>query len=95
MALKIMPFADSKNKESAAILHLLFDDYDRAVLLPCRSTGSSLVERVLRLLVSGQLHMYFEIIQGGWDFETAREMIRAAMACHTEGRLALLQAGKE
>ena len=28
--------------ESQAILHLLFDDYDRAVLLLCRSAGSSL-----------------------------------------------------
>ena len=28
--------------ESAAILHLLFDDYDAAVLLLCRSGGSSL-----------------------------------------------------
>ena len=52
-------------------------------------------ERVLRLLVSGQLHMYFEIIRGGWDFETAQELIRAAMVYHTGGWLALLQAGKE
>ena len=113
--------ADSMAVESEAILHLLFDDYDRAVLLLCRSAGSSLEgffdrlveqkiretqaffqaaggthpeERVLRLLVSGQFHMYIEIIRGGYDFETAREMIRAAMVYHTGGWLALLQPGE-
>ena len=34
--------AQSMEKESDAILHLLFDDYDRAVLLLCKSRGSSL-----------------------------------------------------
>ena len=31
-------------KETQAILHLLFDDYDRAVLLLCRSAGSSMAQ---------------------------------------------------
>ena len=34
--------AASMQMESNAILHLLFDDYDRAMLLLCRSAGSSL-----------------------------------------------------
>lgn len=114
--------ADSMAVESEAILHLLFDDYDRAVLLLCRSAGSSLEgffdrlvehkiretqaffraaggihpeERVLRLLVRGQFQMYIDIIRGGYDFETAREMIRAAIVYHTGGWLALLQPGKD
>ena len=40
--IQIRQMAHSMDTESACILHLLFDDYDRAVLLLCRSTGSSL-----------------------------------------------------
>ena len=111
--------ARSMQLESQAILHLLFDDYDRAVLLLCRSTGSSLerffdtvVERkiqetqtffqasqtphpnegVLRLLVSGQFHMYFQIVSEGCDLDTARERMNAAIIYHTGGWLTLLRA---
>ena len=110
--------AASMQMESEAILHLLFDDYDRAVLLLCRSAGSSLesfvdslVEqkiretltffgscgtahpdaRVLRLMVSGQFHMYFQIIRDGYDLAAAKELMQAAMVYHTGGWLALLQ----
>lgn len=34
----------SMQHESAAILHLIFDHYDEAVLLLCRSTGSSFAQ---------------------------------------------------
>ena len=110
--------ARSMTLESQTILHLLFDDYDRAVLLLCRSTGSSLasffdriVERkiqetlvffqgagaehpsedLLRLLVSGQFHMYVQIIRGGYDLEQAKKLMEAAMVYHTGGWMALLQ----
>ena len=110
--------AQSMALESQTILHLLFDDYDRAVLLLCRSTGSSLasffdriVERkiqetliffqgagvahpsedLLRLLVSGQFHMYIEIIRGGYDLDQAKKLMEAAMVYHTGGWIALLQ----
>ena len=110
--------AQSMQTESQAILHLLFDDYDRAVLLLCRSQGSSLesffdgvLERkiqetiayfrsaqlphpdagVLRLLVSGQFHMYFQILSEGCDLEEAKHRMYAAMIYHTGGWLTLLR----
>ena len=110
--------ARSMALESQTILHLLFDDYDRAVLLLFRSTGSSLEhffegiieeklretkaffqvaglphpeDRVLRLLVSGQFHMYVQIIRDGYDLEQAKKLMEAAMVYHTGGWIALLQ----
>lgn len=108
---------DAMGMESEAILHLLFDDYDRAKLLLTKSRGSSLehffdeiVDRkitetvaffeagglphpkpeILRLMVSGQFHMYFEIMEEGCELETAREMMKAAVCYHTGGWYALL-----
>ena len=110
--------AQSMQVESEAILHLLFDDYDRAVLLLCRSTGSSLESfldgiieqkiretlvffqaagvvdpdvRVLRLLIGGQFHMYFQIIRSGYDLSAAKELMQAAILYHTGGWLALFR----
>ena len=114
--------AQAMELESQAILHLLFDDYDRAVLLLCRSTGSSLEhvldgiveekiretlhffrlsgvphpdEKVLRLLVGGQFHMYFQIVRGGYDRTEAMDLMRATMVYHTGGWLTLLKTGNE
>ena len=111
--------AGSMQEESRTILHLLFDDYDRATLLLCRSTGSSLQhfldgvveekiretemffrsmphpdERVLRLLISSQFHMYFQIFRDGYDLEQAKSMLEAAMAYCTGGWISLLNSGK-
>ena len=109
---------DAKQKESEIILHLLFDHYDQAVLLLCRSTGSHLencfdqiVERkieesavffeqsdfphpdkgLLSLLIHSEFHMYFQIIEGGYDLNTAKKMMDAAMIYHTGGWLSLFQ----
>ena len=48
-------------------------------------------EDLLRLLVSGQFHMYVQIIRGGYDLEQAKKLMEAAMAYHTGGWMALLQ----
>lgn len=110
--------ARSMQLESQAIVNLLFEDYDRAVLLLCRSTGSSLEtfldtmveqkiqdtlscfqaaqsthpsEGVLRLLISGQYHMYSQILSEGCDLSDAKERAHAAMIYHTGGWLTLLR----
>ena len=104
--------------ESRAVLHLLFDDYNAAVLLLCRSVGSSLEsffdqlveekiretqaffaaadvphpdDRVLRLLIGGQFHMYVDIIRSGYDLAAARQLMDAAVVYHTGGWMALFQ----
>lgn len=109
--------ASNMQKESNAILHLLFDDYDRAVLLFCQSAGSSLANfsdtivqhkidetlaffksagignispDILRLLTTAQFHMYFQIINDGYELEEARQMMNAAIIYHTGGWLAFL-----
>ena len=107
----------SMKVESDRILHLLFDDYDSAVLLLCRSTGSSLEkafdriveekiqetqsffhglgvtkmdDNVLRLLISAQFHMYFEVIEGGFGLEEAKHLMNKVMTYHAGGWMALL-----
>ena len=109
-------FIASMQNESNMILHLLFDDYQQALLLLCRSTGSSLehffdiiVERkieesikffenagiesmdvdVLKLLISSQFHTYYQIIENGYDLETARKILNAVMIYHTGGWVTL------
>ena len=104
--------------ESQTILRLLFADYDQAVLLLCRSDGSTLEhftdtvvahkiretlaffhshglphpdEAVLRLMVDGQFHTYFQIIRDGYDMDTAMTLLQAAVRYHTAGWQAILQ----
>ena len=113
--------AKAMDMESQTILHLLFDDYEAAVLLLCRSAGSSLEgffdqlveekireseifftaagvgqpdERVLRLLIDGQFHMYVQIIRDGYDLASAQELMKTAMVYHTGGWMTLLRQEK-
>ena len=103
--------------ESEAILHLLFDDYDRAVLLLCRSSGSSLEHffdqivqhkieettaffqsiqiphppaNVMKLLITAQFHMYFQVIDEGFCLEEARQVMDAVIVYNTGGWMALM-----
>ena len=114
--------AESLEMESTGILHLLFDEYDRAVLLLCKSAGSSLehffdllVQRkieetliffessnlkhpdasVLKLLITAQFHMYFQIINEGYRLEEAKEIMHSVMTYHTGGWLSLLRSCQE
>ena len=112
----------SMELESDTILELLFDCYDQAVLLLCRSRGSSLEpfwdelirrktdetisffraaglphpdEQVLRMMVEGQFHSYFQIIREGYDLPTAKTLMTAAVRYHTAGWMAILQMDSE
>ena len=111
-------FIQTMQNESTMILHLLFDDYDLAVLLLCRSAGSSLehffdsiVDRkiqesieffknanvtgldinVLKLLISSQFHMYYQIIENGYDLDTAKTILHSVMIYHTGGWISLFE----
>ena len=111
-------FIATMQNESNMILHLLFDDYDQATLLLCRSTGSSMehffdliVEKkieesikffenagiesmdidVLKLLINSQFHTYYQIIENGYDLETARKILNAVMIYHTGGWVTLFK----
>lgn len=110
--------AESMTMESKAIIHLLFDHYDLAVLLLCKSTGSSLEKffdtvvdqkiqksieffnskdgkplnpGILKVLISSQFNIYYQIIHGGYSLEEAKEMTEAAMIYHGGGWLSLLE----
>ena len=109
-------------KEAEMILHLLFDDYDRAVLLFCKSRGSSLehyfdiiVESkidetieffeeqnlpqidptILKVLITAQFHMIYQIINEGVDLEEARKIMNVAMTYNVGGWFAVLNSDKK
>lgn len=111
-------FIETMQTESNMILHLLFDDYQQALLLLCKSTGSSMehffdiiVEKkieesvkffenagiesmdidVLKLLINSQFHTYYQIIENGYDLETARKILNAAIIYHTGGWVTLFK----
>ena len=105
--------------ESEAILNLIFDHGSDAVLLLCRSEGSSLArcfdqiverkvqesaaffnqaqphlldENLLRLLIAGQFHSYYQIVKEGYEKNAARGYLQALMRYHMGGWTALLKA---
>ena len=117
MQVTLEHMAQAMQQENEAILHLLFDDYDRAVLLLCRSRGSSLEHffdqivqskieetaafyqsiqiphppaNVMKLLITAQFHMYFQVIEEGFCLGEARQVMDAVMVYNTSGWLALM-----
>ena len=109
----------SMEMESEAILNLIFDHGSDAVLLLCRSEGSSLAgcfdqiverkvqesaaffnqaqphlldENLLRLLIAGQFHSYYQIVKEGYEKDAARGYLQALMRYHMGGWTALLKA---
>ena len=67
--------AKSMALESQTILHLLFDDYDRAVLLLCRSTGSSLASFFDRI-VERKIQETLVFFQGAGVAHPSEDLLR-------------------